>query len=50
MSTVKPALPQSGGRRTFREWFAVPKNQKRVVIFTFAVIPVFLLIMFTYSP
>lgn len=50
MSTVNPTVPQPRGRRTFREWFAVPKNQQRVVVFTFAVIPVFLLIMFTYYP
>ena len=50
MSTVNPAVPQPTGRKTLREWFAVPKNQQRVVIFTFAVIPVFLLIMFTYYP
>lgn len=50
MSTVNPAVPQPGGRKTFRQWFAIPKNQKRIVILTFAIVPVFLLILFTYYP
>lgn len=50
MSTVNPRVPQPTGRRTFREWFALPKNQKRLVIFAFGVVPIVLLLMFTYYP
>ena len=50
MSVVNTSTPRPGGRKTFKEWFALPKNQQRLVIFTFAVVPVFLLIMFTYYP
>ncbi len=50
MSVVNTTVPRPGGRKSFKEWFALPKNQQRLVIFTFAVVPVFLLIMFTYYP
>ncbi len=50
MKTVNPATPADPHVSTLNEWFRRPATQKRLVIFTFAVIPVFLLILFTYYP
>lgn len=49
MTTINPNLP-TPQRKTFREWLALPKVQKWLVIFAFGIIPVTLLIMFTYYP
>lgn len=49
MPAAKPAT-QAPAQMTLREKFLLPKVQKRLVIFTFAVLPVFLLLLFTYYP
>ena len=48
MSVQARALSQ--GPRTFREWFSLPRVQKWFVIVTFALIPMILLLVFTYIP
>lgn len=50
MSAIQPTVSPVPGRRTFHEWMLLPKTQKRIVVFAFAVIPVSLLILFTYYP
>lgn len=50
MSAIQPAAPSGTGRRTFHDWMLLPRIQKRLVIFAFAVVPVSLLIIFTYYP
>ena len=48
MSVQARALNQ--GPRTFKEWFSLPRVQKWFVIVTFALIPMILLLVFTYIP
>ena len=50
VSLVNPLTPPDMGRHTARDWFFRPKVQKPIVIFTFAVLPVFMLVLFTYLP
>ena len=40
----------SSEKKTFKQWFESRKVQKRLVIFTFMFVPMFLLILFTYIP
>ena len=36
--------------KSFKEWFGSRKIQKRLLIFTFMFVPLFLLLLFTYIP
>lgn len=50
MSVVNPASPLDMRQAGFKQWFFRPKVQKWFVIATFAIVPVALLILFTYFP
>lgn len=50
MKVVNAITPQDIQRSTFDGWFRRPGTQKWLVILVFAVVPVFLLGMFTYYP
>jgi multiple sugar transport system permease protein len=50
MSAIHPSTPADARRSGFGVWLHRPATQKGLVIFTFGVVPVFLLAMFTYYP
>jgi len=50
MKVVNSATPLDVRRMSLDTWFHRPKTQKWLVIFAFAIVPVFLLILFTYYP
>lgn len=50
MKVVNSATPQDISESTFNGWFRRPGTQKWLVIVVFAVVPVFLLGLFTYYP
>ncbi len=50
MNAIHPPTPADARRGGFSVWLRRPATQKGLVIFTFAVVPVFLLAMFTYYP
>ena len=50
MNTMNPAKLSPLSSPSFRKWIIQPAVQKRLVIFTFAAIPVLLLAVFTYYP
>lgn len=50
MKVVNVTTPQDIQRSTFDVWFRRPGTQKWLVILVFAIVPVFLLGMFTYYP
>lgn len=50
MKVVNTTTPRDVRRSTFEVWFRKPATQKWLVILCFAVVPVALLILFTYYP
>lgn len=44
--TAKSSRP----KLSFKDWFALPRVQKWFVIVTFAIVPLLLLLVFTYIP
>lgn len=50
MNVINTTTPEDIRRSAFAVWFRRPATQKWLVILTFAVLPVFLLILFTYYP
>ncbi|NLO86454.1 MAG: sugar ABC transporter permease [Clostridiales bacterium] len=50
MGPVNNITPTATANTTFRDWFIRPNVQKWFVIVSFAIIPVFMLLLFTYYP
>lgn len=50
MLTVNPRVPAPNEPMTFKKWLIKPKTQKTLIIFTFGILPIFMLILFTYYP
>jgi multiple sugar transport system permease protein len=47
---VNSLTPQQTRDMSLKSWFYKPRNQKPIVIFTFAILPLFMLVLFTYLP
>ena len=50
MRTVNPLTPEASREFSLKSWFYKPRNQKPIVIITFAILPLFMLLLFTYLP
>lgn len=50
MKVVNPVTPQDVRRGTCKTWFQKPATQKWMLILSFSIVPLFLLVLFTYYP